>query len=456
MAEPDRDPLAARRRELLARQIDTVRPVVETGRPEGSRPEGEEGDRPAMRGGFFGAAWFVAATAVLLLGAATGHGGLGIVGLLGLVSAGLAWGWARVALRGVVVTARFDRDHVLPGDPVELTVTVTNGKLIPVPWVTLEVAVPRGLRVGKSSLRRLSGEQVLRLSTALAPYGRLTWRSALTCPVRGHFQLDPVTVRAGDPFGFFTGRTDGAAPGPVTVYPPIVAIPELRDTRERLGDVAVRRHLQTDPTRIAGVRDYLPGDPFRSISWKATARLGTLQTRLEEPATSRQVLVCVNLDTHEQVWEGIDSALAEAAISAAASLLSGAAATGQAIGLMANGRSPGTPRPLVYAPAADTGQLARCLNGLARVSLFSTMPFSRELARLERVGDRDGTVIVVTALLTEPLRGAIALLVRQGRRVVLAPLGSATGAVIPGVPVIGLDQAAILARLTSPTQHGGD
>ena len=424
-----------RRREQVVTALDALRS------PE-ANPE-----QPRVQSGVFGLAWFVVAAVVVLVGAATGRSGLAIIGLLALVSAGLAWAWARVALNAVTVSARFDRDHALPGDSVELIVTVVNRKLIPVPWVTLEIELPRSLRVAEASRRRLSGEQVLRLSTAVAPFGRLTWRSSLGCPARGIQRVGLVGVRAGDPFGFFTVRLEGAAPEPIVVYPLVVPVLPLTNARERIGDVRVDRHLFTDPTRIAGVRDYRPGDPFRAISWKATARLGALQTRLEEPATSRQVLVCVNLDTHERVWEGVDSLLAEATIAAAASVLAWADGAGFAVGVMANGLEPGTAAPLLYPPAHGAGQLARCLDGLGRLSLMSTTPFSRALVRLERTGDRDGIIAIVTSRVSDATRTAIAQLLGQRRRVVLIPLGDAATAELPGVPVHRVDEAAIRDRL---------
>ncbi len=426
---------AHRRQEKIVRDLDAVRPVD------------SEAGRSTVRGGFFGGAWFAVAGVVLLVGAATDRSGLAIIGLLGMISAGLAWGWARVALNGVTVSARFDHDHAIPGDTVELTVSVVNRKLLPVPWATLEVDLPPGLRVTESTHRRLGGEQVLRLSTALAPFGRLTWRSRLTCPARGIQRIGPIGVRAGDPFGFFTVRMEGPGPAPVVVFPVVVPVLPLTNARERLGEIRVDRHLYTDPTRIAGVRDYLPGDPFRTISWKATARVGTLQTRLEEPATARQVLVCVNLDTHDRVWEGVDSALAEGTIAAAASVLSWADANGYAVGVMANGIEPGTVSTLVYPPTRGTGQLARCLDGLARLSLLSTSPFSQALVRLERTGDRGGMIAVVTPRITDSTRAAIAQLIGRGRRVVLVPLGEAAAVAMPGVLVYRVDEAGIQERL---------
>ena len=423
---------------------------------EGTRePAADDAPRTTIRGGHFGTAWFAIAGLVVVVAAATGQGGLAVIGLLALVAAGLAWAWARFALRNVVVTAAFARGHVLPGDTVPFTVTVQNRKLLPVPWTTLEVELPRSLRVAEASRRRLSGEQVLRLSTALAPYGRLTWRPELICPVRGMHRIDEVRIRSGDPFGFFTARITIDGPPPVVVYPLVVPMPALPDARERMGDIRVSRNLHTDPTRIAGVRDYRPGDSFRMISWKATARTGALQTRIEEPASSRQVLLCLDLETFGALWQGVNSVQVETMIATAASILVRADADGYGIGVVANGLMPGTPTPLGIPVAQGPDQLRRCLDGLARLNVLSAIPFDRTLRVL--AGGRgggslgDGLVVVVTSWLGDDDRVALTSLSRGGRRVVVAPVAAEDGSLptVPGLPVWTVETGGIRERIVA-------
>ena len=403
--------------------------------------------QPEVRGGFFGTVWFVVAGGLVVLGAATDRSGLVIIGLLGLLSAGLAWATARVALRDVTVSAALDQDHALLDDEVTVTVSVRNDKWIPVPWASLEIEVARGLFAEGPSRRRLAGEQVLRLTSAFAPFGRLTWRARLRTQRRGVYPIGPITVRAGDPFGFFSAVLAFPGPLPIVVYPAILGVTPRFRSREQQGEARVRHNLFTDPARIAGVRDYQPGDPFRMIAWKATARLGTLQTRLEEPSTAQQVRVVLNLDTHEYVWEGVDAPLAETTIVAAASILTWADAAGYEIGLTANGLLPGTAATLAFAPARGTGQLIRCLDGLARLALMSTVSFTNLLNEQARHGERGGIVVVVTAQITDFTVAAVAAVRHSGRQVVVVPTGGAIMPRLDGVTVLRLDEAAIRERL---------
>lgn len=403
--------------------------------------------QPELRGGFFGTFWFTIAGALVLLGAATDRSALVIIGLLGLLSAGLAWATARVALRDVDVSASLSQDHALLDDEVTVTVSVRNRKWIPVPWASLEIDVARGLSAEGHTRRRLAGEEVLRLSSALAPFGRLTWRARLRARRRGVYPVGPITIRAGDPFGFFTATFAFPGPPPIVVYPAVVGVTAQLQAREQQGEARVRHNLFTDPARIAGVRDYQAGDPFRMIAWKATARLGTLQTRVEEPSTVQHVRVVLNLDTHEYVWEGVDAPLAETTIVAAASMLAWADAAGYEIGLVANGLLPGTAATLAYAPARGAGQLARCLDGLARLALMSTVSFSNLLNEQARHGERGGIVVVVTAQITDFTVAAVAAMRRSGRQVVVVPIGGAVMPPVDGVRVMRLDEAAIRERL---------
>ena len=43
--------------------------------------------------------------------------------------------------------------------------------------------------------------------------------------------------------------------------------------------------LYEDPTRIAGVRSYTPGDSLMRVHWRATARTGQLHSKVYEPST---------------------------------------------------------------------------------------------------------------------------------------------------------------------------
>src|SRR5262249_54767701 len=107
--------------------------------------------------------------------------------------------------------------------------------------------------------------------------------------------------------------------------------------KDPLGDRRVRDFLFDDPVRIAGVREYLPGDNPRRVDWKATARSGTLQVRLHEPTTTYRLLIALNLNTRGPHWSlRFDPDVVEHSIVVAASIANWAVDAGYQVGLVGN------------------------------------------------------------------------------------------------------------------------
>ena len=72
----------------------------------------------------------------------------------------------------------------------------------------------------------------------------------------------------------------------VTVYPEVVPLPGYDlASRRPIGEIKLTHRLFEDPTRIAGVRAYQPGDLFNRIHWAASARTGVLHSKVYDAST---------------------------------------------------------------------------------------------------------------------------------------------------------------------------
>lgn len=117
----------------------------------------------------------------------------------------------------------------------------------------------------------------------------------ITVQRRGYFPIGPVSVTSGDLFGLGQSKALGEECHFLTVHPKIIAVPPLRIASNRpIGDARSQKRMYEDPTLLAGVRDYAPGDTLNKIHWKTTARTGTLATKQCEPSTSVEVNLLVN------------------------------------------------------------------------------------------------------------------------------------------------------------------
>src|SRR5262245_41953848 len=351
--------------------------------------------------------------------------------------------YATYALAGLLIVSRLmvrswneglsarracDPETAEIGDKVAVEVTVRNSGKLPVPWVLLEDLLPGNALNQRAPRLAVKGKR-LQLSM-IGGGGEIAVRYQITCKMRGYYQLGPLVMESGDLFGLHRRYRVDAAPTYLLVYPRIVPLLgyELA-SRRPIGDIRMTHRLYEDPTRIAGIRGYEAGDPLNRIHWRATARAGSLQSKLYEPSSLSGATIV--LDFHTAAWPALGEPMrSELAITTAASLANAVYELGQQVGFVTNGRDavervkmdqagnlPGVGqefttrkrardepamrdeserlRPLVVETRRGVEQLQRIRETLARVELTDGMTFPQLI--LEAVGrlPRDATVIAV-------------------------------------------------------------
>ncbi len=399
-------------------------------------------------GAIYGQAWVTGSVLVILFGMVLGQPAVTVIGTITLLTLALSWFWNKHVLDRLLFERDTDADRCFAGESLHLTLRMTNKKLLPMPWVRVEDAVAARVRVRdwEAFQSESPGTQIVSFFTALRWYERITWHLTIQCPHRGYFRVGPVTVRAGDPFGFFAHRQSLPGEQYLTVYPRLVALDELGlPPRHLLGETNVRRTVITDPTRTVGTREYRPEDPFKAIHWKASARAGAYQTKVYEPTANLQIAIFLNLDTVARYYEGVDQEHLERAISVAASIAQWADMEKYAVGIFANGLLAQTDQTLRVPPGRREDQYARILEGLARLTPFTYVNIAGTLAQESPRFPWGSTVIVVTMTMTDPLRRALANLVQRGLRIVIVALGFVDDPGLPGVLVHRLSWQAVEA-----------
>ena len=241
------------------------------------------------------------------------------------------WGGSTWLVRAVaarlVIRQRVAPTHVTPGHPVAIEVAVQNRSHLPLPWLWLREPVPVHLE--------LSGR--LQAYTAVAPAARSLMRFALRPQRRGRYRVGHIAFRMGDWFGVATLEGELDFDHWLTVYPAILRLPPLPlSPLLPVGPRQDRRSPFHDDLTI-GVRDYLPGDPWRAIAWKASARHDRLQVRIYPRVRERSTTLL--LDLNRPAWRGPAQHTAlERALSVAASY-AWSQPTGHPLGLLTYGHT---------------------------------------------------------------------------------------------------------------------
>ena len=255
-------------------------------------------------------------------------------------------------------------------------------------------------------------------------YHRVKRVYTIRCMKRGYFSFGPTTCKSGDYFRFRVREMEVANAANLIVYPRIVPLNKLGiPSRDPFGDLRLRRHLFQDPVRVASIREYAPGDPLKRIHWKATARVGRLQTKIFEHTTSTDLAIFFDVRTVKHPFWGEIAQLLETGAVAAASIANHAIDNGYRVGLYVNHPYPDSASLIRIQPSSSPEQLQRILEGLAMVAPTESIPIDRLVRQEGGTLPWVSTLVVVTAIPTPALVSALETFHRAGRPVALVLVG---------------------------------
>jgi uncharacterized protein (DUF58 family) len=264
------------------------------------------------------------------------------------------------------------------GDRLRVTYTLRNTSRIPKLWV--EIHNPTSLPAG------LPGRAI-----PLGPQTERSWLVRTPLTRRGHFRIEPLQIRTGDPFGFFESSAAVGTGVTAIVYPRIEPLPLWRIPAASIegSHASPERTLQTSPLAMT-VRPWAPGDAFNRIHWRSTARHGEIQVKEFEMERTADVWIMLDLERASQVGRGDESTI-EVAVRAAASVADKAIKENRAVGLTVNAH-----RLVQLQPDRGGRQHLKVMQLLAAVEGDGTTPLSEAIvATVPRIR-RGMTAVVIT------------------------------------------------------------
>ena len=264
------------------------------------------------------------------------------------------------------------------GDKIRVTYTLRNTSRIPKPW--LEVHNPTTLPGG------LPGRAI-----PLGPRAERSWLVRVPLVRRGHFRIEPLQIRTGDPFGFFEASASVGQGVAVVVYPRIEAIPLWRLPAAYIEgtNASPERTLQTTPLATT-VRPWAPGDSFNRIHWRATARHGEIQVKEFELEQTADAWIILDLERAIQTGRG-DESTVEAAVRVAASVADRAIRDNRAVGMTINAH-----RTTVLPADRGSRQHLKIMQLLAAVDGDGTSPLVETIVATAGRLRRGMTAILIT------------------------------------------------------------
>jgi hypothetical protein len=143
---------------------------------------------------------------------------------------------------------------------------------------------------------------------------------AVQADLRGKYDIGPLRVRVGDPFGLLELHRTFTKTATLVVIPPTEPLPPigLRGAWTGSGDNRPRPFASGSAADVT-VRDYRLGDDLRRVHWRSTARVGSLMVRREEQPWQSRCTLLVDNRARVHRGQGAHSSV-ERAVTAAASI----------------------------------------------------------------------------------------------------------------------------------------
>lgn len=289
------------------------------------------------------------------------------------------------------------------GDNIYLVETVYNRKLLPVPWLKVDIHTSRWLGFAGTCSVIAQDSRRVTSSFILKSYQRTTRKWKLKCLKRGVFTTENVTLVSGDLLNYQVVSMPAAVNACLMVYPEVVDLNEIFTPVNLMqSDKTVSRWIIDDPFMVSGARDYTPGDPLNRIHWPASARCGSLMVRKND-FTSRQSLT-VLLNMQSQLYEYTDTInkrIAELGIKVTGTLFDDALREGTQVRFGTNGCTlSGAKQAIFTGEAADKDHITELFKILARLLMKNVKDFETFLDDIMSEMENQ-EIIIISAYLSQ-------------------------------------------------------
>ena len=364
-------------------------------------------------------ALYILAIFSLLAGLFTGRANIFNIAFLiaAVMVLSLVWTW--ISLRGIALrrTTRTRRSQV--GRVFQESFGVRKTGVIPKLWLEIR------------DHSNLPGHHASHVVPSLVGGREYTWQVETVCAIRGEFQLGPMTVVSGDPFGLFHSPRRVGATDRLIVYPMTVELNRvILPVGFLSGGDAQRQLTHQITTNASSIRDYVSGDSMNRIHWRSTARTGNIMVKefeldplvdiwLFNDFSAQSLCEGPNLRRFEQgghIIPGsarIPASTEEYGVIIAASLAKHFLDDERVVGYAAY-----TPYRQVFQPERGSRQLTRILEALAAARSTSTHTLKDILSLETHLFTRGTTLLIITASVDQDWINEAQVLQRRGIRLI--------------------------------------
>ncbi|MHA1771235.1 MAG: DUF58 domain-containing protein [Candidatus Thorarchaeota archaeon] len=192
-------------------------------------------------------------------------------------------------LSGIEVERQIDKGKVFSGDFLRVRVTIKNVSHRHFDFIEIWDQYPETwiLAIGENFI-----------ASRIEPGSSITFSYILQARMRGRYYIGPTEVIMRDRLGLHYYKRTLKARTEILVYPTWKDVRRMESLgkQRQLGLMFGAHRTKTVGmgTDFAGFRDYVPGDAFRLIDWKASARRGKMIVKQFEMEKNIQIMCMID------------------------------------------------------------------------------------------------------------------------------------------------------------------
>ncbi len=206
----------------------------------------------------------------------------------------------KFASKNLLYECSFSQTEAIEGDNLYLCEAIQNRKLLPVPWLKVDIHSSRWLDFAEKNSVITQDNRRISSNFVVGSRKKLIRRWKVKCLKRGVYNIEKVTLIWGDLFGISDTSEAKSVNARLIVYPEPLNLENLLTPVNYIqGDTIVKRWIVDDPFYMSGIREYQPGDSIKRINWYATAKTGRILVRRNEFTSQLKMSVILNIQSDE-------------------------------------------------------------------------------------------------------------------------------------------------------------
>lgn len=297
----------------------------------------------------------------------------------------LSYFWGRKIIKSIDCYQRLENRDYYVGDTIELSSFIDNDTFYPVPYIEIR----------DKTREEIEGVPSKPTIMSLMPTERERINTKIYAKYRGLYEIGPIEIKVSDVFGGYKWGRKIYTNTFIKVFPKVYTIERFNlNSMQSFGTMSTKQKAYEDNSSISDIKKYSPGDSFKKIHWKVSAKKNGLHVKNYEMTGSASVSIF--LDFKNNGFKGDNPRdLEEQAIETTSSLVSYFLNNSVSVNMYVNSLK------LYYTKGRDIKEFRNFMEILCEIKASGNTSMGYILEKRVKLIDRKSSVLVITGDITE-------------------------------------------------------